>query len=121
MWGYNTTYHADPDELLGVVEARLQQLREVVVLGGADESGDGEAVEGARARVQVRQQDAERLAVELDHAELQTSGVSGGTCTRMSLSLTNLCLSQLDPVHLLGVGAHAQPGHSQLRDVVVVP
>ena len=76
MWGYNTTYHADPDELLGVVEARLQQLREVVVLGGADESGDGEAVEGARARVQVRQQDAERLAVELDHAELQTSGVS---------------------------------------------
>ena len=65
------THHADPDELLGVVEAGLQQFREVVVLGGADESGDGEAVERARPRVQVRQQHAERLAVELDHAELQ--------------------------------------------------
>ena len=64
------THHADPDELLGVVEAGLQQFREVVVLGGADESGDGEAVEGARAGVQVRQQHAERVPVELDDVEL---------------------------------------------------
>ena len=37
----------------------------------ADESGDGEAVERARAGVQVRQQHAEGVTVELDHVELQ--------------------------------------------------
>ena len=63
-------HHADPDELLGVVEAGLQQFREVVVLCRADESGDGEAVERARAGVQVRQQHAEGVTVELDHVEL---------------------------------------------------
>ena len=65
------THHADPDELLGVVEAGLQQLGQIVVLCGADESGDGEAVDGARAGVQVGQQHAERVAVELDHVELK--------------------------------------------------
>ena len=57
-WDYCTgllTHHADPDELLGVVEACLEELGEVVMLRGADEAGDGEAVERARARVQVRQ------------------------------------------------------------------
>ena len=37
----------------------------------ADESGDGEAVERARAGVQVRQQHAEGVTVEFDHVELQ--------------------------------------------------
>jgi hypothetical protein len=67
MLELNNTNNFYPKELLGVVKAGLQQLGQVVVLGSADEAGDGGARERAAARVQVVQQDAERLRVELDY------------------------------------------------------
>jgi hypothetical protein len=70
---YVDTYHADPDELLCMVEASLQQLGEVVVLGRADEAGDVDARERTRTRVEVGQQDAKRIPVELNHCKLKSN------------------------------------------------
>lgn len=49
------THHFYPKELLGVVEASLQQLGQVVVLRGADESRDRCASEGTTTSVEVVQ------------------------------------------------------------------
>jgi len=91
-------HHLRPDELLRVVKASLQKLGQVIVLGGADKPGDGQAGERTGPRVQVGQQEAKRLAVELDDGELR--------------------LGQARRVHLLAVRAEAQFGHRQLGDVV---
>ena len=45
-----------PYELLGMMEAGLDEVRKVVVLGGTDEARDGDAGERAAPRVQVVQQ-----------------------------------------------------------------
>ena len=65
-----STHHVHPEELFGVVEAGLQQLGQVVVLGGADEAGHAAASERTRALVQVVQQNSERLRLKLDYREL---------------------------------------------------
>ena len=80
------THHFYPQELLGVVEARLQQLRQVVVLGGADEARDVGAGQGAGAGVQVVEQQPERLGVELDDVELHectSARAEGGMIIRI--------------------------------------
>lgn len=61
----------DAQELLRVVEAGLQQLRQVVVLGCADQARDTAARQRTRARVQIIQQDAERLRIEFYDVELK--------------------------------------------------
>ena len=94
----------DADELLGVVEAGLQQLGQVVVLRRADEAGDGDAGERARARVEVGQEDAERVPVELDYRELKQQQVAQ---MNKILLIRYLCLCQFSPVHLLRVSADA--------------
>ena len=86
-----------PDELFGVVETGLDQVGQIVVLGGADEAGNGETGERAAAGVEVVQQHLERLVVELNDMELR--------------------LQQLVPVHLLGVGADTQLGQREVGAV----
>lgn len=61
----------DPQELLRVVETRLQKLRQVVVLRRADQTRNVAAGQRAGARLQVVEQNLERLRVELDDVELR--------------------------------------------------
>ena len=63
-----------------MVKAGLQQLRQVVVLGRADQPGDVEAGERAGAGVEVAEQNAERLAIELDDRELSYQKIILVTC-----------------------------------------
>ena len=92
-------------ELLGVVEAglvgrrvstsrvgHLDEVREVVVLGRADEPGDGDAGERAAARVEVVQQ---HLSGHLTHAHSNHL-----ECFWVKLNNGELCLQQLGPVNL---------------------
>lgn len=62
-----STYNFYSQKLLGVVEAGLQQLGQVVVLGGADEARDVGAGQGTRPCVQVVEQGAEGVGVELNY------------------------------------------------------
>ena len=86
------SYNFCPDELLGVVEAGLEEVGKVVVLGGADEAGDGDAGERAAARVEVVQQHlgGHVTCGQLNHLE----------CFRVKLDNRELCLQQLGPVNL---------------------
>jgi hypothetical protein len=68
---YERTYNIDSDELFGVVKASLQQLGQVVVLGGADQARDVEAGQRARPGVQVTEQNPERFSVKLDNRKLK--------------------------------------------------
>ena len=65
------TYNVNPNELLCMVEAGLEELRQIVVLRRTNESGDVEARERARAGVKVRQKDPEGLTVKLNYGKLQ--------------------------------------------------
>ena len=68
---YERTYNIDSDELFGVVKASLQQLGQVVVLGGADQARDVQARQRARPGVQVTEQNPERFSVKLDNRKLK--------------------------------------------------
>lgn len=83
-----------------MVEAGLQQLGQVVVLGGADQARYGQAGERTAAGVQVVEQDAERVRVELDDGELG--------------------LGELGAVDLLGVRADGEARQAGVRVVFVL-
>ena len=76
-----------------MMKAGLQKLRQIVVLGGANQTWDVAAGQWTRSRVKVVEQQAERFRVEFNDGEL--------------------ALCQLAAIHLLYVGANAQPRNSQ--------
>ena len=84
-------YHFDSKKLLGMVKTGLEKFGQIIVFSSADEAGDVVAGQRTRARVQVIQQQAERVRIELDDGEFR--------------------LSQLGTVDLLDVGADAQSRH----------
>lgn len=65
------THHRKSKVLFGMMEAGLHQFGQVVVLGGADEAGDGLAAERTGTTVQVVNEQLERVAVELDYVKLE--------------------------------------------------
>lgn len=117
----HSAHHVDAQELLRVVEARLQQLGQVVMLGSANKTcgkvnidqrdalrqnvgvftWDRDACQWTAAGVQIVQQNAERVRIELDDAEFG--------------------LRQLCSVHLLRIGADRQPRNGQLAALLVLP
>lgn len=88
------------EALFRMVEAGLQQLGQIVVLGGADQARYGQAGERTAAGVQVVEQDAERVRVELDDGELG--------------------LGELGAVDLLGVRADGEARQAGVRVVFVL-
>ena len=76
-----------------MVEAGLQQFRQVVVFSGADEARDVVAGQRTRARVQVVEQQTECFRVEFDNGKLG--------------------LGQFGTIHFLDIGAHAQARNGQ--------
>jgi hypothetical protein len=76
-----------------MMEAVLQQFRQVVVFSGADQAGDVVAGQQTRARVQVVDQQPECSRVKFDN------GQPG--------------LGQFGTIHSLDMGAHAQARNGQ--------
>ena len=76
------------------METSLQQLGQVVVFSSTDETWDVVTGERARARVQVIQQQPERIRVELYDREFG--------------------LGQFRTVHFLNVSADTEPRHGQI-------
>lgn len=61
------SYHFYPKELFGMMEASLQEFRQVVMLGGTYEAWYRSTRQRTTARVQVVQEDSKRIRVELDY------------------------------------------------------
>ena len=70
-FGTSGTHDVDPKVLLGVVEACLHEFRQIIVLGSADKARDVGAGQGAGAGVQVVEQDAQGVCLELYYRELE--------------------------------------------------
>lgn len=88
------TYHINSEKLFRMMEASLQQFRQIVVLSSTYEAGNGGTCQWTGAGVQIVQQDAKCVRIEFNNGEF-------GLC--------KFCT-----VHFLCVSAHGESRHRQL-------